>query len=359
MPRTLHMQPLYELFDIRVADNTVKTWSLAILAFLVTFTVLPLLKTYLLRVARRPVHMQEFGAVQLILRLIPRTSRLFIWVLALNAADRFLNLPHRFEEMLKILVLVGIWFQIGLWAMTAIDFLLDRHQQRRGVTDVAFASSLGIVNFVARVMIWSFAILLALDNLGVNITTLVTGLGIGGVAIALAVQTMLSDLLASLSIALDKPFTVGDALAVDNINGTVEQIGVRTTRLRSIDGEQIIMSNADLIKSRVRNFGRMGERRGVLSLVLSYDTAIDKVRKVNAIVEAAIKAQQKARFERCYFREIGATGLNFDASYFITDGNFNTLVAAQQDINFRIIEAFEHEGIDLATPLQTIAKKTT
>jgi small-conductance mechanosensitive channel len=164
-------------------------------------------------------------------------------------------------------------------------------------------------------------------------------------------------LLASLSIAFDKPFAVGDALTVDNINGTVEQIGVRTTRLRSVDGEQVILSNADLIKSRVRNFGRMGERRGVIALAISYDTPVDKLRKVNSIVEQAVKSQQKARFERCYFKEIGTTAFNFEAVYFVIDGNFATLASAQQEINFRIVEEFAKEDIELSAPLQAVHLK--
>jgi small-conductance mechanosensitive channel len=351
------MQPIHDLLNIKIAGNSLQEWVLALVVFAITFTVLPLLKRYLLRLTRKPSHTQEFGAVELLLRLIPRTSYLFIAVLALNAAERFLDFPHRIEEILKVLVLIGIWFQVGLWSMTTVDFWLERQQRARGERDAAFVNSLGIVNFTARVLIWSLAILLVLDNLGVNITTLVAGLGVGGIAVALAVQTMLGDLLASLSIALDKPFSVGDALTIDNINGTVEQIGVRTTRLRSVDGEQIIMSNADLIKSRVRNFGRMGERRGIITLALSYDMPIEKLRRVSAIVEAAIKAQQKVRFERCYFKEIGSSAFNFEASFFITDGVFNTLVAAQQDINFRIVEGFAREDIELSAPLQAVHLK--
>jgi small-conductance mechanosensitive channel len=353
------MQPINELLDIKVAGNTVQAWGLAVLAFLITFTVLPLLKSYLLRLARRPSHMQEFNTVQLALRLIPRTSRLFMWALALNAAERFLDFPHRVDEVLKVLGLLGIWFQVGLWAMTAVDFFLERKERARGDRDHGFASSFGIINFLSRVLIWSFAILLALDNLGINVTALVAGLGVGGVAIALAVQTILGDLFASLSIALDKPFAIGDALTIDNINGKVEQIGVQTTRLRSVDGEQIIMSNADLIKSRVRNFGRMGERRGVVTLAISYDVPVEKLRRIGAIVEEAIKGQQKTRFERCYFKEIGATAFNFEASFFIIDGDFNTLVAAQQEINFRIVDAFAKEGIELSAPLQAVRLKAS
>jgi small-conductance mechanosensitive channel len=352
------MNSLRQLAQTPLFGNSLLDWGLAIAAFLITFTVLPLLKSYLLRLAKRPGHASAFRSVQLLLRLIPRTSRLFMWVVAINFAERFLDFSSRVEHVLHVLILVGLWFQVGIWAMTAVEYVLERKQQQRGAGDTAFASSLGIINFLASAVIWSLVALLALDNLGINITALVAGLGIGGVAIALAVQTVLGDLLASLSIALDKPFAAGDSLSVDNINGTVEQIGVRSTRLRSVDGEQIILSNADLLKSRVRNYGRMGERRGMVKLGVNYRTGLDKVRRVNGIIEAAIKAQKNVRLERCYFKEIGATAFNFEATYFVVDGNYNTLVAAQQDVNFRILEAFEKEKIEFAYPTQTLEMVT-
>ena len=347
------MNSLNELIEIKVAGNTLLAWGIAIFAFLFTFTVLPILKSYLLRLAKRPTHVKEFGAVQLLLRLIPRTSKLFMWVVAINVAERFLDFPKRVDNLLHIMILVGIWFQVGLWAMTTVEFLLERQRRERG-TDSGFASSLGIINFVATALIWAFVILLALDNLGVNITALVAGLGIGGVAIALAVQTVLGDLLASLSITLDKPFAVGDGLNIDGLGGTVEQIGIRSTRLRSVDGEQIILSNADILKSRVRNYGRMRERRGVIALSVNQSTPVEKVRSVPKIIEAAVKAQKDVRFERVFFKEISATSFNFEATYFAVDGNYNTLIAAQQDINYRILEAFSKEEIEFAPPTPTV-----
>jgi small-conductance mechanosensitive channel len=347
------MKSFQEILDVKIFGNPLLDWGIALVAFLVTFTVLPLLKSYLLRLARRPAHPSEYGVVQLLLRLVPRTSKLFMLVVAVNVAERFLDFPKRVDNVLHIMILVGIWFQIGLWAMTTVEFLLERHRRERGA-DSGFASSLGIINFLAAALIWSLVILLTLDNLGINITALVAGLGIGGVAIALAVQTVLGDLLASLSITLDKPFAVGDGLNIDGLGGTVEQIGIRSTRLRSADGEQIILSNADMLKSRVKNYGRMRERRGVINLSLSQSTPIEKVRNVNGIIETAIKAQKNVRFERVYFKEISPTAFVFEATYFVVNADFNNLVAAQQDINFKILEAFAKEDIDFAPPTPTV-----
>jgi small-conductance mechanosensitive channel len=347
------MNALNEIFSIKVVGNSVEDWAFAVVAFAVTFTVLPLLKKYLSRLVKRSASDNERHSAWLALRLIPRTSRIFILVVAINAGMHFLNFSRRIDEVLHVLILTGFWFQIGLWAMTAIEFLLERKQvQRSG--DPNFVSSLGVLNFIARLVIWTVVILLALDNLGVNITTLVAGLGVGGIAIALAVQTILGDLLASLSITLDRPFKVGDQLVVDDISGKVENIGIRSTRLRSVNGEQIVMSNADLLKSRLHNFGHMEERRGVLNIHVAYETSVEKLKRVPKIIVEAVASQKGVRLDRCHFKEVGTSSLNFEAIYFVLDPQFENLMDAQQVINYYIVEAFANESIAFAYPTQTV-----
>jgi small-conductance mechanosensitive channel len=192
------------------------------------------------------------------------------------------------------------------------------------------------------------ALLLALDNLGVQIRPLLTGLGIGGVAVALAVQSVLGDVLASMSIALDKPFGIGDSLTLDDIQGTVEHIGVKSTRLRSVSGEQIILSNADVLKSRVRNFGRMRERRSAFRLNVTYDTPPDKLRAIPPAVRAVIEAQPNTRFDRCHFLAFGEWALQFEVVYFVTVSDYKTYADLQQTINLAILERFAALGVEIA-----------
>lgn len=344
------MTDLQEFLRYPVLGNPLSAWALALAAFLITFTVLPLLRGYVAGRARTGA--PHSMVVELILRLIPRTSRLFLWIVAVKAAETFLVLPPTAHRALTVLVLVVVWFQIGIWAMAAVAYLLERQQQRRGEQDTSFRSSLTVINFIAALGIWVLVALLALDNLGVNITALVAGLGIGGIAIALAVQTILGDLLASLSITLDKPFKVGDNIRVDNFSGNVEHIGIKSTRIRSVDGEQIILANADLLKSRLRNFGRMDERRGVMSIGITYETPRDKVAQVAGLIEAAIRAQPDVRFERCHFKEFGAYSLNFEAVFFALRPKLDALLDAQHEINLRLLTAFEQHGIEFAYPTQ-------
>ena len=348
------MSDLNELLQYRFFGNPVGDWAIALCAFLVTFTVLPLVRSYVARQARRQSGESHSVPVELVLRLIPRTSRLFLWIVAIKAAESLLQLPASVHRALTVLVLVVVWLQIGLWAMATVNFLLDRQRRRRGEHDTGFVSSLAVINFIAGLGIWTLVALLALDNLGINITALVAGLGIGGIAIALAVQTILGDLLASLSITLDKPFTVGDNVVVDDCSGQVEHIGIKSTRIRSVNGEQIIMSNADLLRSRLRNFGRMEERRGLMTIGIAYETPRERIEQVAGIIEGVIRAQPGIRFERCHFKELGAYALNFEAVFFVLQPKLVALLDAQHHINLGILRAFESRGIELAYPTQKL-----
>ena len=197
-----------------------------------------------------------------------------------------------------------------------------------------------VILFAAGLLIWGVAALLALDNLGIEIRPLLAGLGIGGIALALAVQTVLADFLASLSIALDKPFGLGDFLTVDDCQGTVEHIGVKSTRLRSINGEQIILSNGDLLKARVRNYGRLTERRALFVLPVHYETPVATLAGVPRAVREIIEATPEVRFERCHLLRCTETALEFEAVFFVTRPDYKAYADAQQTINLRILERF-------------------
>jgi len=217
---------------------------------------------------------------------------------------------------------------------------------------------LDIINFVARIVIWSLVVLVALDNLGVNITALLAGLGVGGVAVALALQNVLGDLFASLSIALDKPFVVGDNLNIDTYTGVVEHIGIKTTRLRSENGEQIILSNADILKSRVRNYGRMPEQRVLTTLRMRYDTPVEKLEAIPPLLESIVRAQPNARFDRCHLKLLGESSVQFELSYFAQQPKLNPMLDLQQIVNFKILEEFRSLDVEFAIPAQRVVLET-
>jgi small-conductance mechanosensitive channel len=197
-------------------------------------------------------------------------------------------------------------------------------------------------------------LLLALDNLGVDVTALVAGLGIGGIAVALAVQNMLGDLFAALSITLDQPFVVGDFLILDDFLGTVEYIGIKSTRLRSLSGEQIIMPNSDLISSRVRNYGRMYERRVVFTVRVNYGTPYALVEEIPSIIRAAIERQPGTRFDRSHLASLGLHSLEYESVYYVLTGDYNKYMDTQQAINLEILREFARRGIEIALPTQKL-----
>jgi small-conductance mechanosensitive channel len=341
-----------DTWALQYLGNNVDAWAIAVGAFLLTFTVLPIVKKF---IGARRRKWQEAGrvhpaAVELTALLIARTSRVFLWIVALWIASTLLYIPSRIERVTHIIIVFSFWFQAGLWAMAAVRYAIERRARRAGIASAApiQSGSIDIIVFIAGLTIWTMALLLALDNLGVQIKPLLAGLGIGGVAVALAVQSVLGDVLASMSIALDKPFGIGDSLAVDDIQGTVENIGVKSTRLRSISGEQIILANADILKARVRNYGRMRERRSAFRLNVTYDTPAEKLRAIPPAVRAVIEAQPQTRFDRCHLLSFGDWALQFEVVYFVTVSDYKTYADLQQTINLGILESFAALGVEFA-----------
>jgi small-conductance mechanosensitive channel len=343
-----------EFLDRQFFGNSVQTWLIATAVALVIWLMLPLLKS---RRASLEWRTDRGAGLSLLLRLINGTMQVFAWAVALYVAVRLLNLPRAVERASTILVLVTAWIQAGRWALIVFDSFMERQRARRGSVDAAFAGSVAVIRFVALVTIWSLVLLLVLDNLGVDITALVAGLGIGGVAIALAAQAVLKDLLGSLSIALDHPFLLGDSISVGPITGKVEHIGVKSTRLRSASGEEITVSNAELVQARIRNFGRMEERRGVLIFSIAYETPSFAVKRVNGIAKRVIEDQPGVRFDRCHFRDFGVNGFTFEAVFFVIDSQMDALLIVQQSINLALKDALLREGVAMAQPVQRIVTR--
>jgi small-conductance mechanosensitive channel len=331
------------LWQIEFLGNTLGDWTVALAIFLVTFTVLPVARRLIAAqrrrlLARAPLRVHP--AIDLAALLSERTNRFFLWGAAAWLASRDLAFTPRLERWLTVALVLLLWMQLALWAMAAVRFAIDLRRQRSSGPDTLLKSSMEVILFAAGLLVWGVAALLALDNLGVEIRPLLAGLGIGGIALALAVQTVLADLLASLSIALDKPFGLGDFLSVDDCQGSVEHIGVKSTRLRSINGEQIIISNADLLKARVRNYGRLTERRALIVLPVHYETPVATLAAVPRAVREIIEATPDVRFDRCHLLRCTETALEFEAVFFVTRPEYKAYADAQQTINLRILERF-------------------
>jgi small-conductance mechanosensitive channel len=346
-----------DLLQFEFLGNPVLNWGLALITFLITLTVLPIVKRFI--AARRRAwtaidRLKFHSAVELATLLAAQTSRIFLFAIALFLASRHLTFPPRVEGVEEVIIVCVFWLQVGLWGMATVRFSIELRRARSSSVDELLSGSMDVILFCAGMIIWAMVALLALDNLGVQIKPLLAGLGIGGIAIALAVQTVLSDVLASMSIALDKPFRVGDALAIDTFQGTVEHIGVKSTRLRSLSGEQIIIANADIIKARVRNYGRMGDRRTVFQFGVSYDTPTSVLATIPAEVRKIVESLPETRFDRCHFLTYGDTALQYELVYFMTNPDFLRYADTQQAINLALLDRLRAMEVQLAAPTRAL-----
>jgi small-conductance mechanosensitive channel len=243
--------------------------------------------------------------------------------------------------------MVAVLLQAGIWAGGLIQFWSERIAEHRAA-DASTRMTINVLAIAARVILWAIVLLVILDNLGINVTALVTGLGIGGIAIALAVQNILGDLFAALSIVLDKPFVVGDAINVGDAGGTVEHIGLKSTRLRSDSGEMIIISNGDLLKSRIRNFRGQEKRLVILKLGIEYGTPPEKLARVPEIIRAVAEKEKSVKFDRSNFTTFGVFALITESVYSVYKLSYAEYMNTQQRINLEIYKQLSAEGIDIA-----------
>ncbi len=283
-----------------------------------------------------------------------KTNFISLAALSLLIAAAILSLPTETMDIICGAVLVVILIQAGIWGNRIITFFLTRYAKKREKLETGAGMPVSVFKFIAKLLLWTVLLLLILDNIGVDVTTLVAGLGVGGIAVALAVQNILGDLFSSLSILLDKPFTPGDFIVVDDLMGTVEHIGLKTTRICSIHGEQIIFSNSDLLQSRIRNYRKMRERRVLFSVGVTYQTPQDKLVAIPGIIEETIKACENVRFERSHFKNFGDYALNFESVYHVSSRDYMAYMNIQQQINYALFKRFQAEGIEFAYPTQTL-----
>ena len=354
MLERIEMPDFERLATLPLFDNSLLAWSIAGAIALGVFFVLLIVRRAVRNYLRKARTTPQTEFLEIPVQVLSRTTAAFFFVLAIYLGIQALTIAPGTQRILQSAITIALFWQAGLWAVEGVAAWLERKRRRSMTTDRAAVGSIGIIGFILNVVIWALALLLTLDNLGVDITALVAGLGIGGIAVALAVQNVLGDLFASLSITLDRPFVVGDFLAVGDFLGSVEYIGIKSTRLRSLNGEQIIMSNSDLLSSRVRNYGRMSERRVVFGTRIAYETPIELIERVPTLIREIIEGQEGTRFDRSHFAKHGVTSLDFETVYFVLSADFNRYMDIQQAINLRLHRELLALGIEFACPTQRV-----
>jgi small-conductance mechanosensitive channel len=276
------------------------------------------------------------------------TKLYLLFIPALYLGIRALDVSEKLHNLLSKGATVSLIAQGALWLLGLVDFFIHRYRRARIETDPSAVMTMHVFRVAAVAAVWMFAIVSALANLGLEVGPLIAGLGIGGIAVALALQNILGDLFASLSIVADKPFVLGDSISIDNYSGTVEHIGLKTTRLRASSGEEVIVSNGDLLKSRIRNFKRIAERRTLTKIAVAHGTDAAALARIPMFLRAAVEKQEGTRFERAHFVAIGSNSFDFELSYVVNTPDSGIYLDIQQAVNLDIVRAFEVEKVELA-----------
>jgi small-conductance mechanosensitive channel len=345
------------MWDMTFAGNTLTSWTVAAG---VTFGLVFVLRIVASVAAARVKKFASTTATDvddLIADLLNKTKLPFLVIVSVWGGSYALALSDRAEGTLRSFLVLGVLLQAGFWISAVVTYLLKKYRKKVESEDPGVATAMGAVGFIARLTVWTIVSLIALDTIGVDITALIAGLGVGGIAVALAVQNILGDLFASVSIILDKPFVVGDFIVLDDLRGTVEYVGLKTTRIRSQSGEQLVVSNSDLLRSRIRNFKRMTERRVAFEVGVVYGTPAEKLRQIPAVIRAAVESQSNTRFDRSHFKMFGDSSLVYETVYFMTVPDHAAYMDTQQAINLELYERFGALGVEFAYPTQTLYVK--
>lgn len=337
-----------------VWGNTVQAWLKALVVWLAALAVLRFVQGIVRRRATLLAEQRDSDLARGVAALAAATTWWFLLVTAAFLAGLAVELAARPRLILHSAAIVALVLQGGIWGNVFLTITIARYARRRLETDAATATTLGALAFLAKLALWVIVVLLILQNLGVEVTALIAGLGLGGVAVALAAQNILGDLFASLSIILDKPFVLGDFIIVGDNLGTVEHIGLKTTRLRSLSGEQIIFSNNDLLQSRIRNFKRMYQRRMEFTVSVTYGTPAETAAEIPALLRHIVESQPQTRFDRAHLKVLGEFALLYEVVYFVTVPEYNVAMDTRQAINLAILQAFAERGIEFAYPTQRV-----
>lgn len=341
-----------KLESIHWGKNTLLEWIYTVGSLLLVWALSRGVHAIVEARLRRNVENKVTGIQDVVVHVIAGTKWFFHAAVSVLVVKYFLQFGVKWTNFTKVFLVVTILLQVGVWTQRLTWGLTQLWASRSGSSHGATAAA--GVQFIARLLIWIVVALLILANLGVKISAVVAGLGVGGIAAALAVQSILSDLFAGLSMYFDRPFDIGDAIAVDQVNGKVLHIGLRTTRIVATSGEEIVLPNGDLVKARIRNFARLRERRVVFSFGLEYGTPSHKLELARDLVVEIINGFDGLRLDRAHFKGLGASSLEFEVIYFVRVADYKIYMDLQEHVLLSVYRKFEEQGLAFAFPSQTL-----
>jgi len=334
-------------------NNTVLAYVLALAGFVMGIVIIKVFKLIVLKRLKKWAEKTETTLDDFLVRGIEKTAVPLLYLLSFYLAIKSLNLDPKFEKIFEITFGIIFAFFVLRTITSVVIFVLRAFIRKRGADEQKQKQFTGITTLIS-VVIWGMGFVFVLDNLGFNVSTVIAGLGIGGIAIALAAQAILGDLFSYFVILFDRPFEIGDFVILADKRGTIEHIGIKTTRIRSLSGEQLIVSNTDLTNSRIHNFKRLEKRRVLFNLGVVYQTNSEQLKAIPEIVKNIIVNAPNTQFDRGHFASFGEFSLIFEFVYFILDPDYTQYMDTQQKINLSIYQEFEKRGIEFAYPTQTL-----
>lgn len=334
-------------------DNTFQAWITAIAIILVGFTLLSLLKKTVISRLKKWAEKTATSIDDFIVAGVERSVFPLLYVFFVYAGISFLTISEKWDHRISVALSVVILFFILRIITSAIRYFIFSALKGKDNSEVRQKQAGGLI-VILNFCIYIIGFVFLLDNLGYNMGTLITGLGIGGIAIALAAQAILGDLFSYFAIFFDKPFEVGDFIKVDDKLGVIEYIGIKTTRVRNIAGEQIVFSNKDLTSSRLHNYGRMQKRRVVFNIGVVYHTSVEKLKIIPEIVKSIILKQEEITYDRGHFTGFEGSSMNFEFVYYVLSADYNQYMTTHQAIWLNTLQSFEKQNIELAYPTQTL-----
>lgn len=346
---------LTDILNYSIAGNLVKNYLLAIAVFIAALIAFRIIKVWLINQLHKLSEKTKTGIDDLLIRSIQKLGWPFYVVLSLYIALQFINISTVIDKALYYASFVVVTYYAVMVAQNIIDYgtkaIVEEREKEEETVDT---TTIDLLNKVLKGTLWVIAVVLILSNLGYNVSALITGLGIGGIAVAIALQNVLSDIFASFSIYFDRPFEIGDFIIVGNDIGTVKKIGIKTTRLESLWGQEIVISNRELTSTRINNYKKMEKRRVHFTFGITYGTPVEKVKKSVELVKEVFEEVDGADLDRVHFKEFGDSSLKFEVAYYIYTPDYNVYMDIQQSLNLKIMEKFEKEGIEFAYPTRTV-----
>ncbi|MBD3359088.1 MAG: mechanosensitive ion channel [Candidatus Buchananbacteria bacterium] len=342
----------HPVLQIQFLNNTIQDYIVALVAFVAFLIILKIFQAIILKkldkFAKKTITEIDDTLIQIVRSIKPP----FYSFLAFYMALYFLNINPLGQKIINGILIVWITYQV----ITGIQILIDYLVQKKLARDKETATKMGVryISMLSKIALWVIGLILILANLGVDVTSLIAGLGIGGVAIALALQNILSDLFSSLAIYFDKPFVIGDFIIVGQDQGTVEKIGIKTTRIRALDGEEIIISNQELTSARIQNFKTVKERRSLFRVGVTYDTSQTKLKLITKLLKESVEKTKLTNFDRAHFVEFADSSLNFELSFYAQTEDYKKFLDIQQQVLYKIRYLFAKEKIEMAFPTQTV-----